>query len=308
MIKVRDLSKRYGPTMAVDGLSFDVLPGRVTGFLGPNGAGKSTTMRMILGLDAPTSGGATVNGHAYQDIKRPAREMGALLDPTMVYGGRRAYHHLLYIAQSNGIARRRIGEVLELAGLAGLARRRVGGFSLGMKQRLGVAAALLGDPPVLMFDEPVNGLDPDGVRWIRHLLKSLASQGRAVFVSSHIMSEMAMTADHLIVIGRGRLIADTSIAELTRGSAASHVRVRSPQAARLAALLAAHHAGIQPAADGALIVIGMAAAAVADLAAAHGLAVHELTAQDPSLEEAFMELTKDSLDYQAGTDDVPAQH
>src|ERR1035441_4547941 len=271
MIKVRDLSKRYGPTMAVDGLSFDVLPGRVTGFLGPNGAGKSTTMRMILGLDAPTSGGATVNGHAYQDIKRPAREMGALLDPTMVYGGRRAYHHLLYIAQSNGIARRRFRRVLVSA-------------------------------------EPVNGLDPDGVRWIRHLLKSLASQGRAVFVSSHIMSEMAMTVDHLIVIGRGRLIADTSIAEPPRGSAASHVRVRSPQAARLAALLAAHHAGIQPAADGALIVTGMAAAAVADLAAAHGLAVHELIAQDPSLEEAFMELTKDSLDYQAGTDDVPAQH
>lgn len=308
MIKVRALSKRYGPTTAVDGLSFDVLPGRVTGFLGPNGAGKSTTMRIILGLDAPTSGSATVNGRAYQDIRRPAHEMGALLDPAMVYGGRSAYHHLLYIAQSNGIGRRRVGEVLELAGLTGLGRRRIGGFSLGMKQRLGVAAALLGDPPVLMFDEPINGLDPDGVRWIRHLLRSLASQGRAVFISSHIMSEMAMTADHLIVIGRGRLIADGSIAELTRGSAAGHVRVQSPQAVQLATLLAAHHAGTQPAADGALIVTGMAAADVADLAAAHGLAVHELTPQDASLEEAFMELTKDSLDYQADPDDVPAQH
>jgi ABC-2 type transport system ATP-binding protein len=308
MIKVRALSKRYGPTSAVDGLSFDVLPGRVTGFLGPNGAGKSTTMRIILGLDAPTSGSATVNGRAYQDIRRPAYEMGALLDPSMVYGGRSAYHHLLYIAQSNGIGRRRVGEVLEVAGLTGLGRRRIGGFSLGMQQRLGVAAALLGDPPVLMFDEPINGLDPDGVRWIRRLLRSLASQGRAVFVSSHIMSEMAMTADHLIVIGRGRLIADASIAELTRGRAAAHVRVQSPQAAQLAALLVAHHAGIQPAADGALIVTGMAAADVADLAAAHGLPVHELTPQDASLEEAFMELTKDSLDYQAGTDDVPAQH
>jgi ABC-2 type transport system ATP-binding protein len=308
MIKVRALSKRYGPTSAVDGLSFDVLPGRVTGFLGPNGAGKSTTMRIILGLDAPTSGSATVNGRAYQDIRRPAHEMGALLDPSMVYGGRSAYHHLLYIAQSNGIGRRRVGEVLEVAGLTGLGRRRIGGFSLGMKQRLGVAAALLGDPPVLMFDEPINGLDPDGVRWIRRLLRSLASQGRAVFVSSHIMSEMAMTADHLIVIGRGRLIADGSIAELTRGRAAGHVRVQSPQAVQLAALLTAHHVGIQPAADGALIVTGMAAADVADLAAAHGLAVHELTPQDASLEEAFMELTKDSLDYQAGTDDVPAQH
>ena len=305
MIEVGNLSKRYGEKLAVDGLDFVVQPGIVTGFLGPNGAGKSTTMRMILGLDAPTSGSAKVNGRAYQEIRRPAREMGALLDPTAVYGGRSAYHHLLYVAQSNGIARRRVGEVLELAGLAGTARRRVGGFSLGMKQRLGVAVALLGDPPVLMFDEPVNGLDPDGVRWIRYLVRSLASQGRTVLVSSHIMSEIAMTADHLIVIGRGRLIADTGIAELTRGRA-SHVRVRSPQAARLAGLLAAHHADIQPAPDGALIVTGMAAPAVADLAAAYGLAVHELTVQEASLEEAFMELTRDSLDYQAGTDDAPA--
>ncbi len=199
MIKVRALSKRYGPTMAVDGLSFDVLSGRVTGFLGPNGAGKSTTMRMILGLDAPTSGSATVNGHAYQDIKRPAREMGALLDPSMVYGGRRAYYHLLYIAQSNGIARRRVDEVLELAGLAGLARRRVGGFSLGMKQRLGVAAALLGDPPVLMFDEPVNGLDPDGVRWIRHLIPSHAHNGQVPSVLAALLICAAYPAIALTV-------------------------------------------------------------------------------------------------------------
>jgi ABC-2 type transport system ATP-binding protein len=300
MIEVRDLSKRYGSTTAVNGLSFDVLPGRVTGFLGPNGAGKSTTMRMILGLDAPTSGRAAVNGRAYQDIRRPAHELGALLDPTEIYGGRRAYQHLQYIAQSNRIARRRVGEVLELAGLAGVARHRVGGFSLGMKQRLGVAAALLGDPPVLMFDEPVNGLDPDGVRWIRELLRSLAREGRVVFVSSHLMSEMALTADHLVVIGRGKLIADADIADLTRGSAASHVRVRSPQASRLADLLTAHRAEVRLADDGGLTVTGLDTAAVADLAAAHGLPVHELSVQAASLEETFIELTGGSLDYQAG--------
>jgi ABC-2 type transport system ATP-binding protein len=300
MIEVRDLSKRYGSTAAVDGLSFDVRPGRVTGFLGPNGAGKSTTMRMILGLDAPTSGRAAVNGRAYQDIRRPAHELGALLDPTEIYGGRRAYQHLQYIARSNGIARRRVSEVLELAGLAGVARRRVGGFSLGMKQRLGVAAALLGDPPVLMFDEPVNGLDPDGVRWIRELLRSLAREGRVVFVSSHLMSEMALMADHLVVIGRGKLIANASIADLTAGSSASHVRVRSPQASRLADLLAAHRADVQLAADGTLTVTGLDAPAVADLASAHGLPVHELSVHAASLEETFIELTSGSLDYQAG--------
>ena len=300
MIEVRGLSKRYGSTAAVDGLSFDVRPGRVTGFLGPNGAGKSTTMRMILGLDAPTSGQAVVNGRAYQGIRRPAHEVGALLDPTEVYGGRRAYQHLLYIARSNRVARRRVGEVLELAGLAGVAGRRVGGFSLGMKQRLGVAAALLGDPPVLMFDEPVNGLDPDGVRWIRELLRSLAREGRVVFVSSHLMSEMALTADHLVVIGRGKLIADATLADLTGRSAASHVQVRSPQASRLADLLAARRADVRLAADGTLIVTGLDAAVVANLAAAHGLPVHELSVQAASLEETFIELTSGSLDYQAG--------
>jgi ABC-2 type transport system ATP-binding protein len=241
-----------------------------------------------------------VNGRAYQDIRRPAHELGALLDPTEIYGGRRAYQHLQYIARSNRIARRRISEVLELAGLAGVARRRVGGFSLGMKQRLGVAAALLGDPPVLMFDEPVNGLDPDGVRWIRELLRSLAREGRVVFVSSHLMSEMALTADHLVVIGRGKLIADASMADLTGGSAASHLRVRSPQASRLADLLAAHRADVRLAADGTLTVTGLDAAAVADLASAHGLPVHELSVQAASLEETFIELTSGGLDYQAG--------
>ena len=307
MIEVRDLSKRYGSTMAVNGLAFDVRPGRVTGFLGPNGAGKSTTMRMILGLDAPTSGQAVVNGRAYQDIRSPAHELGALLDPTEIYGGRRAYQHLQYIAQSNRIARRRVGEVLELAGLTGVARRRVGSFSLGMKQRLGVAAALLGDPPVLMFDEPVNGLDPDGVRWIRELLRSLAREGRIVFVSSHLMSEMALTADHLVVIGRGRLIADAGIADLTHGSSASHLRVRSPQASRLADLLAAHRADVRLAADGTLTVTGLDAADVADLASAHGLPVHELSVHAASLEEAFIELTNGSLDYQANSQAAPAQ-
>jgi ABC-2 type transport system ATP-binding protein len=300
MIEVRELSKRYRSTAAVDRLSFDVRPGRVTGFLGPNGAGKSTTMRMILGLATPTSGGARVNGRAYQDIRRPAHELGALLDPTEIYGGRRAYQHLRFIAQSNGIAHRRVSEVLELAGLAAVARRQVGSFSLGMKQRLGVAAALLGDPPVLMFDEPVNGLDPDGVRWIRELLRSLAREGRVVFVSSHLMSEMALTADHLVVIGRGKLIADGSMADLTGGCAASHVRVRSPQASRLADLLAAHRADIRLAADGTLTVTGLDAAAVADLAAAHGLPVHELSVHATSLEETFIQLTSGSLDYQAG--------
>ncbi|MGD0068966.1 MAG: ABC transporter ATP-binding protein, partial [Streptosporangiaceae bacterium] len=235
MIEAHGLVKRYGATMAVDDLSFSIRPGLVTGFLGPNGAGKTTTMRMILGLDAPTQGSVTVDGRGYRDLPAPMREVGALLDAKALHGGRRAFDHLLCLAQSNGIPRRRVDEVLRIVGLEDVARRRVKGFSLGMGQRLGIASALLGDPAVLIFDEPVNGLDPDGIHWVRTLLRALAAEGRTVLVSSHLMSEMALTADHLLVIGKGRLIADTSVDEFTRSSSQQSVHVRSPQAAELAA-------------------------------------------------------------------------
>ena len=302
MIEVDELTKRYGRAVAVDGLSFTVHPGRVTGFLGPNGAGKSTTMRVILGLDAPTAGRATLNGRPYRELARPLRQAGALLDAGAVHGGRTARDHLLAVAASNGIGARRVAEVLGLAGLESAAGRRVRGFSLGMKQRLGIAAALLGDPPVLMFDEPVNGLDPEGIAWIRGLLKSLAAEGRTVFVSSHLMSEMALTADHLIVIGRGRLIADAPVADFVRQSSRRDVVVRSPRDSDLAGLLAARGAAVTAGPDGGLAVTGLEAAAIGEVAREHGITLHELTPRHASLEEAFMELTRDSVDYRA---DVP---
>jgi len=305
MIEVHELTKRYGRAVAVDGLSFAVHPGRVTGFLGPNGAGKSTTMRVVLGLDAPTAGWATVNGQPYQRLSRPLHQAGALLDAGAVPGGRTARDHLLAIAASNGIGARRVAEVLGLVGLDSAARRRVRGFSLGMKQRLGIAAALLGDPPVLMFDEPVNGLDPEGIHWIRGLLKSLAAEGRTIFVSSHLMSEMALTADHLIVIGRGRLVADAPVGEFVRQSSRSDVLVRSPAGGTLAGLLTQRGASVTAEPDGGLAVTGLEAAAIGDLARAHGVTLHELTPRHASLEEAFMELTRDSVDYRADlTDDT----
>jgi ABC-2 type transport system ATP-binding protein len=302
MIEVCELTKRYRSAVAVDGLSFTVRPGRVTGFLGPNGAGKSTTMRVILGLDAPTSGWATVNGHPYQRLGRPLHQAGALLDAGALHGGRPARDHLLSIAASNGIGARRVAEVLGLVGLDSAAGKRVRGFSLGMKQRLGIAAALLGDPPVLMFDEPVNGLDPEGIHWIRGLLKSLAAEGRTVFVSSHLMSEMALTADQLIVIGRGRLIADAAVSEFVRQGLRRDVVVRSASDGDLAGLLAVRGAEVTAEPEGGLAVVGLDAAVIGEVAREHGISVHELTPRHASLEEAFMEITQASVDYRA---DVP---
>ncbi|RSN50491.1 MULTISPECIES: ABC transporter ATP-binding protein [Actinomadura] len=301
MIEARGLTKRYGTTTAVRDASFTVVPGRVTGFLGPNGAGKSTTMRMVLGLDRPTAGDVTVNGVHYRSLGAPLREIGALLDATAVHGGRSAYNHLRCLAQSNGIPRRRVDEVLELVGLGDVARRPVRGFSLGMEQRLGIAGALLGDPGVLMFDEPANGLDPEGIRWIRTLMRRLAREGRTVFVSSHLMSEMALTADHLLVIGRGRILADTGMREFIDQNAAGHVRVRSPQLGELARLLASGGRRFEDGPDGSLLVHGATAAEVGDLAADHALRVHELALVRPSLEEAFMRLTGDAVEYHAWT-------
>jgi ABC-2 type transport system ATP-binding protein len=300
MIEVERLSKRFGPVTAVDDLSFTVRPGRVTGFLGPNGAGKSTTMRVILGLDAPTSGRALVGGRRYDGLIRPLREVGSLLDATALHPGRSGWAHLRSMAQANGIGQQRVTDVLRLTGLEEVARRRVGGFSLGMKQRLGIAAALLGDPPVLMFDEPVNGLDPEGIGWIRRFFRELAADGRTVLVSSHLMSEMAQVADHLVVIGRGRLLADVSTAELIESSARRDVLLRSPRAAELAELIAKQGGAVTPQDDGALVVTGLAAAAVGDLAAEHGIAVHALVPRQASLEDAYLDLTGDSTDYRGG--------
>src|SRR5215470_16114612 len=303
MIEVCELTKRYGSAVAVDGLSFTVRPGRVTGFLGPNGAGKSTTMRVILGLDAPTTGWATVNGRPYQRLRRPLHQAGALLDAGAVHGGRTARDHLLGIAASNGIGARRVAEVLALVGLDGAAGRRVRGFSLGMKQRLGIAAALLGDPPVLMFDEPVNGLDPEGIHWIRRLLKSLAAEGRTVFVSSHLMSEMALTAEHLVVIGRGRLVADAPVQDFVRQSSRNDVLVRTPAGGALVGLLTQRGGAVTAETGGALAVTGLDAAVIGNMAREHGIALHELTPRQASLEEAFMELTQESVDYRADLTD-----
>ena len=297
MIEAVRLSKRYGATRAVDDLSFVVPPGQVTGFLGPNGAGKSTTMRLILGLDAPTSGAVTVNGRPYATYRRPLLEVGALLEAKTFHGGRSAYNHLLCLALSNGISRARVDQVLELVGLRSVARKRAGGFSLGMAQRLGIAAALLGDPRVLLFDEPVNGLDPEGVLWIRNLLKSLAAEGRTVLVSSHLMSETAITADRLLIIGRGRLIAQTTIKDLLKNGSGNFVRVRSPQGDTLATLLEARGAAVVRQTDGTLRVTGTTTEAVGELAKANGLTLQELSAQQASLEQRYMELTSNTADY-----------
>jgi ABC-2 type transport system ATP-binding protein len=299
MIEVERLAKRYGPVRAVDGLSFTVRPGHVTGFLGPNGAGKTTTMRVILGLDAPTTGWALIGGHRYQAIVRPLHQVGSLLDATAVHGGRTAWLHLLSVARSNGIGRRRAEQMLQLTGLETAAHRRIAGFSLGMKQRLGIATALLGDPAVLMFDEPVNGLDPEGVVWLRRLLRTLAAEGRTVFVSSHLISEMALTADHLIIIGRGKLLADTATERFRQESTRAEVLVRSPRAGELAGLITSTGAAVTAEADGALTVTGMAGPAIGDLAAEHGIAVHELVPRRASLEQAYLDLTSGSTDYRA---------
>jgi ABC-2 type transport system ATP-binding protein len=297
MIQAVGLSKHYGGVKAVDGLSFTVPAGAVTGFLGPNGAGKSTTMRMILGLDAPSAGSVTVNGRAYTACPRPLREVGALLDAKAVASGRSARNHLRWLALSNGIARSRVEEVLRQVGLVSAADKRVGGFSLGMAQRLGIAAALLGDPPVLMFDEPVNGLDPEGVAWIRTLLKALAAEGRTVFLSSHLMSEMALTADCLVVIGRGQLIAETTVADLLAEGADNYIRVRSPEADTLAALLTARGASVAREPDGALRVTDSTLDEVGRIARDQGLGLLELSAHQMSLEQRYMELTRDATDY-----------
>lgn len=304
MIEAIGLSKRYGTTVAVDDLSFTVPPGQVTGFLGPNGSGKSTTMRLILGLDAPTAGSVTVNGRPYTAYRRPLLEVGALLDAHALHGGRSAYNHLLCLALSNGIARGRVDAVLDQVGLARVARNRTGGFSLGMGQRLGIAAALLGDPKVLMFDEPVNGLDPDGVLWIRTLLKALAAEGRTVLLSSHLMSEMAITADRLIIIGRGRLICETTVEDFLRSGSGSFLRVRSPHSDELTRRLE-RRPGVTVArqADGTLQITGADCDTVGELARANGLALQELSVQQASLEETFMALTKDAVDYHT-TDDA----
>jgi ABC-2 type transport system ATP-binding protein len=292
-IEVRGLTKRYGATVAVDNLTFSVSPGRVTGFVGPNGAGKSTTMRLILGLAAPDAGMATVGGEPYRNKLFPLREVGALLDASATHPGRRARDHLLWLAQSNDIPRSRVDGVLELVGLSTVARRRTGGFSLGMSQRLGIAAALLGDPPFLMLDEPVNGLDPEGVVWIRGFLRSLAAEGRTVFVSSHLMSELQGTADHLIVIGRGRLIADASVDELLVSAADGSVDVRTPDAAEVMTALANVGGTVVSTAHDSLTVTGLAAERIATLVAERGLRLSELTPRRGTLEDVYLELTTD---------------
>ncbi len=295
MIKAEHLTKRFGDTIAVNDLSFEVAPGCVTGFLGPNGAGKTTTMRMILGLDAPTQGTVTVNGKRYANHRFPLHEVGALLDAKALHGGRTAFNHLLVLAKTNGIGRARVDEVLDIVGLTDVAGKRAGTFSLGMGQRLGIAGALLGDPGILMFDEPVNGLDPEGILWIRTFLRSLADEGRTVFISSHLMNEMAMTASRLIVVGRGKLIADATVDEVV--SRGQHwVRVRSPRIDELVPQLIAAGGTVNEN-DGAHDIRGLSAAQVGDLAAATGIALHELTEQRASLEDVFFEMTEDSVEY-----------
>ena len=299
MIEVRGLTKRYGAKIAVDDLTFSIKPGQVTGFLGPNGAGKTTTMRCILGLDYPTEGTITVDGKSYRDMSYPMREVGALLEAKAVHGGRSAYNHLLCLAQTNSLPKRRVGEVLELVGLTEVAKKRSKGFSLGMSQRLGIAATLLGDPKVLMFDEPVNGLDPEGILWIRNLMKALAAEGRTVFVSSHLMSEMENTADHLIVIGRGKLIAASSMKDFVASASGASVRVRTPSSDQLVRALTAKGGTTSTDDDGAIEVHGMSIEQIGDLAFTEGIRLHELTTVRASLEEAFMELTADSVEYHA---------
>ena len=305
MISVRNLTKEYGEVRAVDDLSFDVEPGTVTGFLGPNGAGKSTTMRMILGLDAPTSGTVSVNGHRYADSPAPLREIGALLDAHAIHPGRSARDHLRWLAASNGIPTTRVGEVLDLVGLESVAGQRAGRFSLGMGQRLGIAAAMLGDPPVVVLDEPVNGLDPEGIRWVRTFARQLADEGRTVFISSHLMSEMALMADHLLVIGRGTILADCSMTEFMTDHAASYVRVKAPALGDAAALIGGRGLDVTRV-DDEIRVVGLDAPAIGELLFRHGLMVHELTLVRSSLEDAFMTLTADSVEYHASTEGAVA--
>jgi ABC-2 type transport system ATP-binding protein len=302
MIEAQQLTKRYGEKVAVDGLDFTVKPGTVTGFLGPNGAGKSTTMRMIVGLDAPTSGSVTVNGHRYARHEAPLQEVGALLEAKSIHPGRSAYNHLRALALTHGIPRRRVEEVVELAGLGSVAKKRAGAFSLGMGQRLGIAAALLGDPQTVMLDEPVNGLDPEGVLWIRNLLTTLAAEGRTVFVSSHLMSEVSLVADHLIVVGRGRLLADTTVQDLVREAGGDTVKVATDDPARLRDVLAGPGVEITGRIGSEeLQVTGMSARAIGLKAADHGIPLFELTTKAVSLEEAFMELTRDAVEYHGST-------
>ncbi|TDE98851.1 ABC transporter ATP-binding protein [Occultella glacieicola] len=301
MIEAHELTKRYGDKTAVHGISFTVRPGTVTGFLGPNGAGKSTTMRMIVGLDAPTSGRVTVNGKRYAEHRTPLREVGALLEAKAVHPGRSARAHLAVMAATHHISPKRVDDVIELTGLATVANKRVGGFSLGMGQRLGIASALLADPQTLILDEPVNGLDPEGVQWVRTLVRQLAAQGRTVFLSSHLMSEMAQTADQLLVIGKGRIITSGPVQEVIDGVLDSTVRVRSPQATDLAALLRAAGGTITSPEPGALEVRGLSGELIGDTAVAHRIAVHELATQQASLEAAYMALTQDAVEYRSDT-------
>jgi ABC-2 type transport system ATP-binding protein len=296
LIEARDLTKRFGDKVAVDHLSFDVEPGRVTGFLGPNGAGKSTTMRLITGLDRPDGGSATIGGVPYNELTKPLTRVGALLEARSLHPGRSARNHLLFLAQTQGVPASRADEVLDLVGLREVANKRAGGFSLGMTQRLGIAAAMLGDPPVLMLDEPVNGLDPEGIRWVRTFMRQLASEGRTIFVSSHLMNEMAVTADHLVVIGRGTLIANCSTEEFIQQSSERSVFVRAPDSARLRELITAEGGAVTDA-DGGLVVTGLPAPRIGELAASASVVLHELTPRLPSLEEAFMEMTADSVEY-----------
>lgn len=301
MIEARDLTKRYGDITAVDGVSFAVMPGTVTGFLGPNGAGKSTTMRMIVGLDRPTAGTVTVNGKPYAAHSAPLQEVGVLLDAKAVHTGRSAYQHLRAMAATHGIPTRRVREVIDMTGLDRVADKRVGGFSLGMGQRLGIAAALLGDPHTLILDEPVNGLDPEGVKWVRTMVRHLASQGRTVFISSHLMSEMALTADHLLVIGRGRIITAGPIEEIIATATRASVRVLTPRSGELAEVLTARGATVSTVAPGQLEVAELTSAEIGDLAAEHGLPLHELTPLSASLEDAYLSLTRDEVEYRSET-------
>jgi ABC-2 type transport system ATP-binding protein len=298
-IEVRGLRKRYGPTVAVDGLSFDVRPGQVTGFVGPNGAGKSTTMRMILGLDAPTEGTALVGGVPYRELPTPLRRVGALLDADALHPGRRARDHLLWLARSNGLPAGRVDEVLDLVGLASVAGRRAGGFSLGMRQRLGIAAALIGDPPILLFDEPVNGLDPEGIRWIRGFLRALAAEGRAVLVSSHLMGELEDSADHLVVIGRGRLVADTPVRELLAAASGDRVALRTTSRTEATTVLAAAGATVAVTGRDLMTVTGLPAARLVELLTSAGVPFSEVAPHRASLEEAYMELTRDAVEFGA---------
>ncbi|MFF0160401.1 ABC transporter ATP-binding protein [Streptomyces sp. NPDC005263] len=304
MIEVRELTKRYGDKTVVDNLSFTVRPGEVTGFLGPNGAGKSTTMRMIVGLDSPTAGSVTVSGRSYAEQPAPLHEIGALLEAKSVHPGRSAFNHLMGLAYTHGIPRRRVDEVIELAGLTSVAGKRVGAFSLGMGQRLGIASALLGDPAIVMLDEPVNGLDPEGVLWVRNLLRSLADEGRAVMLSSHLMSETALIADHLVIIGRGRLLADTTVDDFTQEASGGGVKVVTAESARLRSLLSGPAVAISSSSDEELLVSGRDAREIGSIASQHGITLYELTPQAVSLEAAFMDLTRDAVEYQSAPADA----